>query len=156
MQETFAYRIRGGHPVRGEIKTLGAKNFATKAMVAALLSAETTTLTNVPPIGDTDITQIVARADAALGQQSDSDFIARRVTASLERGICPRSWRLQNRDARRRFSSRRHSRVRRHHSRNGRRLCGAATGQTARRANQSALSERAHGDYKRGDGAGDF
>ncbi len=57
MQETFAYRIRGGHPVRGEIKTLGAKNFATKAMVAALLSAETTTLTNVPPIGDTDITQ---------------------------------------------------------------------------------------------------
>jgi len=57
MKETICYRIRGGHPVRGEIRTLGAKNFATKAMVAALLSEKTTTLTNVPPIGDTDITQ---------------------------------------------------------------------------------------------------
>lgn len=57
MPETFSYRIRGGHPVRGEIRTLGAKNFATKAMVAALLSKKKTTLTNVPPIGDTDITQ---------------------------------------------------------------------------------------------------
>jgi UDP-N-acetylglucosamine 1-carboxyvinyltransferase len=57
MKDSIAYRIRGGHPVRGEIKTLGAKNFATKAMVAALLSEKTTTLTNVPPIGDTDITQ---------------------------------------------------------------------------------------------------
>lgn len=57
MTSSSAYRIRGGHPVRGEIKTLGAKNFATKAMVAALLSEKTTTLTNVPPIGDTDITR---------------------------------------------------------------------------------------------------
>lgn len=53
----FAYRICGGHPVRGEIRTLGAKNFATKAMVAALLSEQETALTNVPPIGDTDITR---------------------------------------------------------------------------------------------------
>src|SRR6188508_1087231 len=57
MNHSIAYRIRGGHPVRGEIKTLGAKNFATKAMVAALLSEKPTTLTNVPPIGDTDITR---------------------------------------------------------------------------------------------------
>ncbi len=51
-----AYRIEGGYPVVGEITTLGAKNFATKAMVAALLSDKPTTLTNVPPIGDTSIT----------------------------------------------------------------------------------------------------
>lgn len=57
MNHSVAYRIRGGHPVRGAIKTLGAKNFATKAMVAALLSEKPTTLTNVPPIGDTDITR---------------------------------------------------------------------------------------------------
>lgn len=57
MNHSIAYRIRGGHPVRGEIKTLGAKNFATKAMVAALLSEKPTTLANVPPIGDTDITR---------------------------------------------------------------------------------------------------
>ncbi len=57
MKETVAYRIRGGHPVRGEITTLGAKNFATKAMVAALLGNTPTTLTNIPPIGDTEITR---------------------------------------------------------------------------------------------------
>src|SRR5437868_4857535 len=57
MTGPVAYRIRGGHPVNGEIKTLGAKNFATKAMVAALLSKAETALTNVPPIGDTEITR---------------------------------------------------------------------------------------------------
>jgi UDP-N-acetylglucosamine 1-carboxyvinyltransferase len=56
MKNTIAYLIRGGHPVRGEIRTLGAKNFATKAMVAALLSERETALTNIPPIGDTEIT----------------------------------------------------------------------------------------------------
>lgn len=53
----LAYRIEGGKPVTGEITCLGAKNFATKAMVAALLGNTPTHLTNVPPIGDTDITK---------------------------------------------------------------------------------------------------
>ncbi|HVU68137.1 MAG TPA: UDP-N-acetylglucosamine 1-carboxyvinyltransferase [Ktedonobacteraceae bacterium] len=53
---TDAYLIEGGQPVVGEIQCLGAKNFATKAMVAALLAETPTTLTNVPPIGDVDIT----------------------------------------------------------------------------------------------------
>ncbi len=52
----LAYRIEGGHPVIGEITCLGAKNFVTKAMVAAVLGDTPTTLTNVPPIGDTEIT----------------------------------------------------------------------------------------------------
>ncbi len=52
-----AYIIEGGQPVVGEIQCLGAKNFATKAMVAALLGETPTTLTNVPPIGDVDITR---------------------------------------------------------------------------------------------------
>lgn len=51
-----AYKINGGHPVIGEITCLGAKNFATKAMIAALLADSPTTLTNVPPIGDVGIT----------------------------------------------------------------------------------------------------
>jgi UDP-N-acetylglucosamine 1-carboxyvinyltransferase len=50
------YRIRGGKPVVGEIECLGAKNFITKAMVAALLGDSPTTLLNAPPIGDTQIT----------------------------------------------------------------------------------------------------
>lgn len=51
-----AYEIIGGKPVKGEITCLGAKNFATKAMVAACLGSSPTTLTNVPPIGDVEIT----------------------------------------------------------------------------------------------------
>ena len=34
-QHKYAYIIKGGQPVVGEIKCLGAKNFTTKAMVAA-------------------------------------------------------------------------------------------------------------------------
>lgn len=57
-----AYLIEGGRPVVGEIQCLGAKNFATKAMVAALLGETPTTLRNVPPIGDVDITSEMLRS----------------------------------------------------------------------------------------------
>jgi UDP-N-acetylglucosamine 1-carboxyvinyltransferase len=53
----YAYIIKGGQPVVGEIKCLGAKNFTTKAMVAALLGDTPTVLMNVPPIGDVTITK---------------------------------------------------------------------------------------------------
>src|SRR6266702_5742444 len=53
----YTYIIKGGQPVVGEIKCMGAKNFATKAMVAALLGDTPTVLTNVPPIGDVTITK---------------------------------------------------------------------------------------------------
>src|SRR5579864_7945535 len=56
-QHKYAYIIKGGQPVVGEIKCLGAKNFTTKAMVAALLGDTPTVLTNVPPIGDVTITK---------------------------------------------------------------------------------------------------
>src|SRR5918998_355067 len=46
------YEITGGDPTRGRITALGAKNFVTKAMVAAPLGDSPTMLTNVPPIGD--------------------------------------------------------------------------------------------------------
>src|SRR5713101_5904002 len=56
-QPKFAYIIKGGQPIIGKIKCLGAKNFTTKAMVAALLGDTPTVLTNVPPIGDVTITK---------------------------------------------------------------------------------------------------
>ena len=56
-QQTYAYNIKGGQPVVGEIRCLGAKNFTTKAMVAALLGDSPTMLTNFPPIGDVTITR---------------------------------------------------------------------------------------------------
>src|SRR6266702_5331466 len=56
-QHKYAYIIKGGQPVVGKIRCLEAKNFTTKAMVAALLGETPTVLTNVPPIGDVTITE---------------------------------------------------------------------------------------------------
>lgn len=55
------YEISGGAPIHGEVQILGAKNFATKAMVASLLTEDETTLLNVPNIGDIDITTDMIR-----------------------------------------------------------------------------------------------
>ncbi len=50
------YKIQGGQPVKGQIRCYGAKNYATKAMVAACLADTPTILYNMPPIGDVEIT----------------------------------------------------------------------------------------------------
>jgi len=47
--------IRGGKPLRGRIEVRGAKNLATKAMVAALLAESPSTLRDVPDISDVGV-----------------------------------------------------------------------------------------------------
>jgi UDP-N-acetylglucosamine 1-carboxyvinyltransferase len=44
--------IRGGRPLRGRVDVKGAKNLATKAMVAVLLGETTSTLRDVPDLSD--------------------------------------------------------------------------------------------------------
>ena len=44
--------INGGRPLQGRIEVRGAKNLATKAMVASLLGNSESVLTNVPNISD--------------------------------------------------------------------------------------------------------
>lgn len=53
--------INGGKKLKGEITLSGAKNAATKMMIASLLTDEPVTLTNFPKIGDTDITMELCR-----------------------------------------------------------------------------------------------
>jgi UDP-N-acetylglucosamine 1-carboxyvinyltransferase len=72
-QKPYAYRIEGGYPVEGEITCLGAKNFAIKAMVAALLGDTPTTLTNVPAIGDVDITAELLTSVGVTVERLDND-----------------------------------------------------------------------------------
>ena len=48
--------IIGGTPLKGEVRVAGAKNAATKELVASLLTSESVTLTNVPNIGDVEVT----------------------------------------------------------------------------------------------------
>src|SRR6188768_397605 len=47
--------IRGGKPLIGRIEIRGAKNLATKAMVAALLAESPSVLKNVPDISDVNV-----------------------------------------------------------------------------------------------------
>ncbi len=53
--------IHGGKKLEGEITLSGAKNAATKMLVATLLTSEPCTLTNVPLIGDLAITVELCR-----------------------------------------------------------------------------------------------
>ena len=54
--------IQGGRKLEGEIVLAGAKNAATKMMVASLLTAEPCMLENFPEIGDTAITVELCRS----------------------------------------------------------------------------------------------
>lgn len=51
------YVIEGGKPAHGSVRCYGAKNLASKALIASLLTNEKSILTNMPPIGDLDITR---------------------------------------------------------------------------------------------------
>jgi UDP-N-acetylglucosamine 1-carboxyvinyltransferase len=79
-----SYRIRGGQPVSGRIRNLGAKNFATKAMVAALLAEDRTRLLNTPRIGDVEITsQLLTASGAGVAWKGDElEIDAARVGSS--------------------------------------------------------------------------
>lgn len=56
MPTSNSIKITGGTPLKGEVRISGAKNAATKELVAALLASEPVTLTNVPDIGDVAVT----------------------------------------------------------------------------------------------------
>lgn len=57
------YQIEGGAPLRGEVKLSGAKNAATKLLVASMLTSEPCVIHNAPfGLGDLMITEDVARA----------------------------------------------------------------------------------------------
>lgn len=67
-------QIHGGTPLRGEITVRGAKNFVSKAMVAALLGESPSVLRNVPIIRDVGVVTsllelhgVSVRADTATG-----------------------------------------------------------------------------------------
>jgi len=56
------YEIEGGKPLKGTIKVSGAKNAATKQIVASILTDEECVLRNVPRIGDTRVTLDVCKS----------------------------------------------------------------------------------------------
>jgi len=82
-----SYRIEGGTPLRGTIRAGGAKNAATKQIVAALLTDDEVIFDNVPRIGDVAITVDMCRA---LGAEVEVQGEAIRAHAvSLRSGEVP-------------------------------------------------------------------
>lgn len=57
--------ITGGRPLHGEVTVSGAKNAVTKMMIAGLLTDEPVVFSNVPQIGDVDITTEICEATGA-------------------------------------------------------------------------------------------
>jgi UDP-N-acetylglucosamine 1-carboxyvinyltransferase len=55
-------RIRGGRPLTGRVEVKGAKNLATKAMVASLLGETTSVLRDVPDISDVQVVRSLLEA----------------------------------------------------------------------------------------------
>lgn len=70
---SHALLITGGTPLRGEVRVPGAKNAATKELVATLLASEPVTLLNVPDIGDTQATiEMLEGLGAHVTREGDS------------------------------------------------------------------------------------
>ena len=62
---TETWRVEPSGPLRGDIAVRGSKNAVTKHMVAALLGDGPSTITNVPEVGDVDITERILTAIGA-------------------------------------------------------------------------------------------
>ncbi|MCL4392167.1 UDP-N-acetylglucosamine 1-carboxyvinyltransferase [Patescibacteria group bacterium] len=74
------FSVKGGRPIKGTVRLAGAKNAATKMLVASLLTDEECTLENFPDIGDT---RIVLELCEVLG--SKFDFKDSTVTIRTEK-----------------------------------------------------------------------
>ena len=59
--DTDILKVWGGKPLKGTIEVRGAKNFVSKAMVAALLAPGTSVLRNVPAIRDVRVVSDLLR-----------------------------------------------------------------------------------------------
>jgi UDP-N-acetylglucosamine 1-carboxyvinyltransferase len=67
------YEIEGGKALTGSVRLSGAKNLASKLILASLLTDKPCTLTNVPAIGEIDIAiQLVSLAGAQVERHEDS------------------------------------------------------------------------------------
>jgi UDP-N-acetylglucosamine 1-carboxyvinyltransferase len=82
------YEVQGGIALRGTIRASGAKNAATKQMVAALLSTEESILRNVPKIGDIEITSGILSSVGAKVEWLGPDSLAIRP-AGVRTGDIP-------------------------------------------------------------------
>ncbi len=81
------FLVTGGQPLSGAVQLSGAKNAASKILLATLLSAEPSTITNVPRLGETDITaEILGHLGATVDRQGHDWTV---TTSAVTRATVP-------------------------------------------------------------------
>ncbi|MFN8019479.1 MAG: UDP-N-acetylglucosamine 1-carboxyvinyltransferase [Acidimicrobiales bacterium] len=82
-----AWSVTPSGPLRGDVYIRGSKNAVTKHMVAAILGEGTSTVRNVPEVGDVDITADILRS---LGVAVDHDLATGTITVEPHAGVTTR------------------------------------------------------------------
>ena len=67
--------IRGGRQLQGEVSIAGAKNAALPELCAALLSADTVTLANVPQLQDVSTMLKLIRHMGVSAERNDAGYM---------------------------------------------------------------------------------
>lgn len=90
-------KIKGGTPLKGQVKAAGAKNAMTKLLVASLLSDKMCRFYNVPNIGDVEVTVALCQ-EIGMQVQWDRDAgIMEVITKELKTSYVPQRFSGANR-----------------------------------------------------------
>ncbi len=89
--------IKGGRPLEGRIRAAGAKNAMTKLLVASLLSDKKCVFTNVPNIGDVEITVNLCREIGAEVDWDKENHTIEIITRELKTSYVPQRYSGSNR-----------------------------------------------------------
>lgn len=90
-------KIKGGVPLKGEVKAAGAKNAITKLLVASLLSDKRCTFYNVPNIGEVEITVELCKAIGSEVHWDRQEGVIEIVTKDLKTTYVPQRFSGSNR-----------------------------------------------------------
>ena len=89
--------IEGGHPLSGTIKAAGNKNAVLKMIPACILTDEPITLTNVPNIGDVEITVNLCKEIGSEVKWDKKNKILEICTPDLKTSYVPQRYSGSNR-----------------------------------------------------------
>ncbi len=90
-------KIKGGTPLKGQVKASGAKNAITKLLVASLLSDKKCRFYNVPNIGDVSVTVELCKEIGMDVQWDRSEGVMEVITKELKTSYIPQRFSGANR-----------------------------------------------------------
>jgi UDP-N-acetylglucosamine 1-carboxyvinyltransferase len=90
-------KIKGGAPLKGQVKAAGAKNAMTKLLVASLLSDKKCRFYNVPNIGDVEVTVALCQEIGMEVEWDRENGIMEVITRELKTSYVPQRFSGANR-----------------------------------------------------------